>query len=517
MKKKITNLKVGLDEELEEKLKLKDPNFSDYRVLKKSLDARGQKTPEFVYSLDLYTNGAKAPKIKFNLDKSKLPKDMDKPIIIGSGPAGLFAALRLVERGIHCILLEQGTKTKERLKDIAQYWRKGALNPDNNVCHGEGGAGLFSDGKLITRIKSPHIQYVMNQLVRFGAPEEIEYLSNPHVGSDKIRRVIPILRDYLEANGCTIHFNTKVDKLKMENKHITGVVTTSNQVFNSNHVVLACGHSATDFFYTLQEQDVFMETKPFAIGLRVEHPQDVINKIQYRKHHEHPKLSAANYKLTYNNNDKSVGVYSFCMCPGGFVLTSSTEPGTVVSNGMSNYRRNSPYANSAIVVTFNPPNIKDVFSGLNYRTKIEKQAYQLVVNEGGNKELPAQYLTDFINNKKSQHLNKSSSLSGSVGTNLNPLFPSHVQTELKNAFEKFNKNMKGFIHEKAQVFGVESRTSCPIRITRDKQTLQSLSHVGLYPCGEGAGYAGGITSAACDGINVAEKIYELTLNKKSQA
>jgi len=510
MKKKISNLKIGLDEELEEKLKLKDPNFSDYRVLKKSLDARGNKTPEFVYTLDLYSRGAKAPKIKFNLEKSKLPKNMEKPIIVGSGPAGLFAALRLVERGISCILLEQGTQTKERLKDIAQYWRKGHLNPDNNVCHGEGGAGLFSDGKLITRIKSPHIEYVMNQLVRFGAPEEIEYLSNPHVGSDKIRRVIPIMRDYLEANGCTIHFNTKMEKLITANGNITGVITAKGKQFNSNHVVLACGHSATDLFHTLKEQDVYMETKPFAIGLRVEHPQDVINQIQYKKHYNHPKLSAANYKLTYNNTDKSVGVYSFCMCPGGFVLTSSTEAGTVVSNGMSNYRRNSPYANSAIVVTFDPPDINDVFSGLKYRSKIEKQAYKLVTNEGGNRELPAQYLTDFIINKKSGQLDKSSSLSGTVGTNLNPLFPDKIQTELKNAFEKFNSNMKGFIHEKAQVFGVESRTSCPIRITRDKDSLESLSHSGLYPCGEGAGYAGGITSAACDGINVAEKIYELT-------
>ncbi len=507
MSKKIENLKVYLDEDLEEKLRLIDPLYSDFKVLKKSLDARQRHSPHFNYTLDLYTKGAKAPKIEFQLEKiSRKVSNDERPIIIGSGPAGLFAALRLVERGIPCILLEQGSPTKERLKDIAQYWRKGKLNPDNNVCHGEGGAGLFSDGKLITRIKSPHIKYVMNQLVKFGAPEEIEYLSNPHVGSDKIRRVIPVMREYLESHGCTIYFNTKVKEITFTNKVTSGVKCTKGQVFKSPHVILACGHSATDVFEMLRKKEVYMEAKPFAIGLRVEHPQEAVNKIQYRDYYDHPKLGSANYKLTYNNKSNGVGVYSFCMCPGGYVLSSSTEVDGVVCNGMSNYRRNSPFANSAIVVTLDMKDPKNVFAGLNYRRKLEKQTMDLVKQAGGYKELPVQTLENFMKNKKGD-IHKSSSLSGEVSARLNTLFTPEVNNELKNAFEKFNTSMKGFIHPKAQVFGVESRTSCPLRVTRDPETFESLSHKGLFPCGEGAGYAGGITSAACDGIRIAEVLY----------
>ena len=506
MKKKLSNVKLGLDDILEEKLKVLEPTLSDFKVIKKSLDARGKKAPHFVYTLDIYTDGDKAPEIKFPIDPLNSEKKPSAPLIIGSGPAGLFAALRLVERGIPCTLLEQGTETKQRLKDIASYWRKGELNPVNNVCHGEGGAGLFSDGKLITRIKSPHIGYVMNRLVQFGAPPEIEYLSNPHVGSDKIRRVIPIMREYLKENGCKIIFNTKVTELLFEQSKVIGAKDQNGENHLSEHVILACGHSANDLFYKLHEQGVFIENKDFAIGLRVEHPQEQVNKIQYNEYADHPSLDTANYKLTYNNNN--VGVYSFCMCPGGYVLSSSTEPGTVVCNGMSNYKRNSPFANSAIVVTFKTPS-EELFSGLKYRTQLEQKTYSLLEQAGGSRELPTQYLTDFLNNKKSSELDKTSSLSGAIPTNLTPLFPSHVYNELKNAFHSFDTKMKGFISDKAKVFAIESRTSCPIRMTRDNHSLESISSPGLYPCGEGAGYAGGITSAACDGINVAEKIYEL--------
>ncbi len=505
--KNFKNLKVGLDEDLEEKLKLLEPKVSDYKILRKSLDARGYKKPYFVYEIDLYKDGNKAPAKTFPLERINTSEKIKPVIIVGSGPAGLFAALRLSERGIPSLLLEQGTETKERLKDIAQFWRKAKLNPKNNVCHGEGGAGLFSDGKLITRIKSPHISYVMNRLVKFGAPAEIEYLNNPHVGSDKIRRVIPVMRSYLLNNLCKIQFNTKVKELAINKNYVTGVVDENGVTYDSDQVILACGHSANDLFSTLRNQEIYMESKSFAIGLRVEHSQTDINKIQYKDYYDHPNLDSANYKLTYNNKNKNIGVYSFCMCPGGYVLTSSTEPGTVVSNGMSNYNRNSPYANSAIVVTYTPPE-GDVFSGLDHRTHLEKRTYDVLKSAGGDRELPAQTLIDFLNNKKSTDLGKTSSLSGAVPVNLVPLFSKEMHSELSHAFHNFDKKMKGFINPHSKVFAIESRTSCPIRITRDNDTLESLSHKGLYPCGEGAGYAGGITSAACDGVKIADKIYE---------
>lgn len=509
----LKDIKLGLDEELKERLALLEPGFTDFRVLRESLDARRRHDPHFIFSVLVAGPGEKINPPKYYVPKVSLPasfKPEDRPLIIGSGPAGLFAALRLVERGIPCQLFERGSRAEIRIKGINQFWRYGKLDLEDNVCFGEGGAGLYSDGKLITRIKSPDIPYVMNRLVQFGAPAEIEYLSNPHVGSDRIRRVIPKLREFLIQNGCEMHFNQKVEKLLFEGKKITGIKTKDGKTHRSSQVILATGHSSEDMLQHLAEEGVYMEGKSFAMGLRIEHPQTLINKIQYRDAAEHPRLGSANYKLAHHDKDQDVGVYSFCMCPGGFVLSSGTEADGLVCNGMSNYRRNSPYANAAIVVSVDHKAYfgSDLQGGLKLRREIEKEAFLRVQKNGGTKELPAQRVEDFLASRPSKKLPLNSSPSAALSIRLDDVFPKKISTKIKEGLEKFNQNLPGFISEEAMLFGVETRTSCPVRITRDESSLESLSHAGLYPCGEGAGYAGGITSAACDGIKIADRIAE---------
>ncbi len=514
MSKILNNVPIGLDEELEEKLQWLVPQHGPYRILRQSVDARSRHNPHFVYSLEVAEAGETLKEQSFELDRvagldSSSVLNPDLPLIIGSGPAGLFAALRLVERGIPCHLFERGSASEERIKGINKFWRYGELDPRNNVCYGEGGAGLYSDGKLITRIKSDHIPYVLNRLVQFGAPKEIEYLANPHVGSDRIRRVIPRLRKFLLENGCQIHFNTQVTEMLFEKNQIIGVKTEHGKTFRSSFVVLATGHSAEDMIYHLKDQGVALEGKSYAMGLRVEHPQKLINQIQYRDHANHPKLGSANYKITHHDDKTGVGVYSFCMCPGGYVLSSGTEIDGVVCNGMSNYHRNSPYANAALVVSLDHKTLfgDSIFGGMEFRKDLEKKSYQAVLKTGGKKELPIQNLVGFLENKV-KPLSPHSSPSGVASVNWQELLPSVISEKLKEGLHQFEKKMKGFIHPEAQLFGIESRTSCPIRVCRHDETLESTSHKGLYPAGEGAGYAGGITSAACDGVRIAEKIFE---------
>lgn len=495
-----------MDQTLEEVLAWKFPNHGEFRILRKSVDARRRHDVRWVYSVEIAESGQKLPQPEFIIPKLA-QKTQEKPIIIGAGPAGLFAALRLVERGLSCILIEQGSEAGARIKGINQYWRYGKLDPKNNVCFGEGGAGLYSDGKLITRIKSPEIPYVMNRLVQFGAPDEIQYLSNPHVGSDRIRRVIPFLRNFLIQNGCEIYFDEEVTEFLFEKHKMQGVVTHSGKKFLANHVVLATGHSANRVFDRLLESKVSMEGKSFAIGLRIEHPQQLINQIQYRSHAQNEQLGAANYRLTHHDNQTGVGVYTFCMCPGGYVLSSGTDADGIVSNGMSNYKRNSPFANAAVVVSLDHEKYfgSDLMGGMKFRESLEQKAWQEIQNAGGSKELPAQSLADFMNGRLGP-VRAGSSPSGSLPVRLDKLLPDDFRTKLIEGLTHFNDSMKGFISQDAILYGMETRTSCPVRITRDPQSLQSISHEGLYPCGEGAGYAGGITSAACDGLKVAEAI-----------
>ena len=374
---------------------------------------------------------------------------------------------------------------------------------------------IYSDGKLITRIRSPHIPYVLARLVEFGAPEEIRYLSNPHIGSDKIRRLIPKIRERLEALGCEIHYNTKVEELLYESGAVVGVKTQNGKLFKSPWTLLATGHSATDMFEHLESAGVHLEGKSFAMGLRIEHPQEQINKIQYREAYDHPKLGAANYKLTDHDHETGIGVYSFCMCPGGYVLSSGTDEDAIVCNGMSNYNRNSKFANSGIVVTIDHEKSfgSDTFGGLKFRRDIEKSAFQEVKNSGGKKEIPSQTVLDFLKQRKGKAL-PTSSPSGVLPVRLDEVISPRLYKALVKSLESFDRKMAGFIGPTAQLHGVESRTSCPVRITRDNETFESVSHKGLYPGGEGAGYAGGITSAAVDGIRIAEKIIE-TVTPKS--
>lgn len=501
------NLEVPLEKTLEEVLAWKAPGHGEFRILRKSVDARRRHEARWVYSVEIAAAGEKLSTPEFPVPKIAATPD-EIPIIIGAGPAGLFAALRLVERGIRCRLFEQGSEAGTRIKGINQYWRYGKLDPKNNVCFGEGGAGLYSDGKLITRIKSAEIPYVMHRLVQFGAPAEIQYLSNPHVGSDRIRRVIPKMREYLRAHGCEIHFDTEITELLFEGKHLAGVKTDRGETFRSAHAILATGHSAVKIIDHLRDLGVTIEGKSFAMGLRVEHPQKLINQIQYRQFAEHPQLGSANYRLTHHDKATGIGVYSFCMCPGGYVLSSGTEPDGVVSNGMSNYHRNSPFANAAVVVTvdhdrhFGP----NIFGGMDLRRQLETRAYEAVRAAGGQRELPAQTLGDFLAGRASKTLREGSSPSGALPVRLDQLLPDEIRANLVEGLRAFNDSMKGFLSDEAVLYGVETRTSCPVRVTRDAETLESVSHAGLYPCGEGAGYAGGITSAACDGIKIAEAI-----------
>lgn len=505
MAKVIKDITLGLDDELEEKLGWLAPQFSQYRILRQSVDARKKRDIKMVYTVEVAGPNETLSDQRILLNPaSPLP---DKPIIVGAGPAGLFAALRFVERGVPCLLIERGSPAEARIKGINRFWRYGELDPQNNVCFGEGGAGLYSDGKLITRIKSPHIPYVLQRLTDFGAPAEIQYLANPHVGSDKIRRLIPRIREYLVQKGCQIYFDTQVKSLITTDSKIKGVMTNQGP-FYSESVILATGHSATDTLEILHQQGVFMEGKSFAMGLRIEHPQELINQCQYGENAQHPKLKAANYRLTEHDHKTGVGVYSFCMCPGGFVLSSGTEIDGLVCNGMSNFNRGSKFANAAIVVSLDHQKLfgADLWGGMKLRRQLEQQAYLEIKQQGGTKELPVQKVSDFLNGQMTRDLPAVSSPSGVRLMRLDKLLPSYMAESIKKGLIEFDKLLPGFASNKGHLYGVESRTSCPLRITRDEKTLQSLSHQGLYPCGEGAGYAGGITSAACDGIRVADQI-----------
>ena len=507
MPKKFEQLQVGLDEDLREKLAWMVPNYGSHRILRQSVDARRSAFPHWVYAVEVYEQGETPLDPRFEVEKATLADGSARPLIVGSGPAGLFAAIRLVERGIPCAIVERGSEGSKRIAAINRFWRYGELDLENNVCFGEGGAGLYSDGKLITRIKSPHIAYVMDRLVKFGAPEEIKYLANPHVGSDRIRRVIPRIREYLRANGCEIHFDSPMARLLVEGSRVRGIELRDGRSMSSPFVALATGHSAEDVFESLREAGIFMEGKSFALGLRIEHPQALINKIQFRSHAEHPALGAANYRLADHDAASGVGVYSFCMCPGGYVLSSGTSADGAVSNGMSNYWRNSPFANAAIVVSVDHDARfgASAFAGLEFRRRLERDAVDSVRAAGGTHQLPVQRAIDFVEGRAGDAL-KTSSPSGAVSVRLDRLLPQDIADRLRASLARFDRSMRGFLSPEAQLHGIESRTSCPVRVTRDPITLQSVSHPGLYPVGEGAGYAGGITSAACDGVRVADAI-----------
>ncbi|MGK0367510.1 MAG: putative FAD-dependent dehydrogenase, partial [Thermoproteota archaeon] len=377
---------------------------------------------------------------------------------------------------------------------------------------GEGGAGLFSDGKLITRIKSSFVKYVMRKFVEFGAPAETEYTSNPHLGSNKIRTIITKISDHLKSQGHNILYNSRVDELIYEGNKVIGVLLSSGEKLFSEHIILAAGHSCQKMYEHLQENNVAMVAKSFAVGVRIEHPRREIDKIQYGEFASDELIGAARYRLSYHNNKSDKGTYSFCMCPGGHVLATSTEENSLVCNGMSNFSRSSPWSNSALVVSVTKGKDfkeSEILAGLRFQQEIEEKAYSLSLKQASGKELPAITVKEFLKNRLTkEELPKTSCPSKLFKADFNEIFPEFIIDHLRVALYEFDKNMPGFSSGKSVLIAPETRTSAPVTVLRDKKSLVSTSHFGLYPCGEGAGYAGGITSAAVDGIKVAESIME---------
>jgi uncharacterized protein len=503
--------KIPFDLDLDQYLKKNHPLVDDYRLISKSLDARGAgrgKKPICHYCLETIGKGESFEVFKQEFE----PKDLKgkPPIIIGAGPAGLFCALRLAEYGVASIILERGAPANERMKHISRHWRRGVFDKENNVCFGEGGAGLFSDGKLITRVKSPHIKYVMNKLVEFGAPKEVAYVSNPHLGSNKIRALISKITDHLRFLGHEIRYHQKVEKLLYRENSVVGVELKNGDKLYSDHVILAAGHSAHEMYHHLEENLVSMKQKDFAVGVRIEHFRREMDKMQFGDFAGHENLGTARYRLSYHDHEAERGTYSFCMCPGGYVLSSGTDEKGIVVNGMSNFAQNSPWSNAALVVTIKSGrdfSSNNLLSGLDFQKNIENHAFNLSSKYASGKEVPAQTIEQFLSGKAADVKNqKHSCPSGVFSQNLDDLLPEFVTRELKTALGDFDKKIKGFSSGRGVLMAPETRTSAPVNIQRDKQSLVSTSHTGLYPCGEGAGHAGGITSAAVDGINVAESI-----------
>lgn len=496
--------------DVEEYLDSHFKGYVDYRIINQSLDARGAprgRTPKYTYNIELIYSGEQFEAHRETF--SDLGNLKSTPIIIGAGPGGLFCALRFADYGIKSIILERGDRAHRRMIHIAKFWRYGEFDTENNVCYGEGGAGLFSDGKLITRIKSPFVQYVMNRFVDFGAPKETAYISNPHLGSNKIRALINSMTDYLRSKGCEVRYNTRVDELLFDGNKVVGVKLNNGEKIFSDHIILATGHSAKEIYSHLNDHKVEMKQKDFAVGVRIEHPRELIDTIQYGNF-KGEELGAARYRLSYEDPGSKKGTYSFCMCPGGYVLSSGTEADGIVVNGMSNYARNSRWSNSALVVSVRAGidfSEKDLLAGMHFQHAIEKKAYEASKSLASGKELPSATLKDFLKGKLSNDaLPKTSTPSGIVKAELRDILPNFIIKHLENALIKFDESMKGFVSEKALLIAPETRTSAPLTILRDKETLESTSHQGLYPCGEGAGHAGGITSAAVDGVRIAMSI-----------
>ncbi len=504
--------------ELVRKLKIPINSLLSYKIHKESIDARKKPDLFFVYEIDVQVKEEESilRKNKSN-DILKTPKEdylfhptgtlplLNRPVIVGAGPAGLFATYMLASEGYNPLLIERGKCVEERKKDVETFWETGILNPDSNVQFGEGGAGTFSDGKLNTLVKDQENRgrKVFEIFVKHGAPKEILYKNKPHIGTDILFSVIQNMRKEIIKMGGEIRYNTCLTDLNIENNKIVSIKVNENEVIKTNVLVLAIGHSSRDTFELLYYKNMKMEPKPFAIGVRMSHPQKMIDKSQYGVE-EHPILGASSYKLTHHATNGR-GVYTFCMCPGGYVVNSSSEKGYLAINGMSNYARDSKVANAAILVTISPKDFgNSALDGIFYQRELEKKAYEL-----GCGKIPIQRLEDFKANRISKHFNSSFlSFKGKYkGANLNFLFDTCITEALKEGISSFGKKIKGFDDKDAILSGVESRTSSPVRILRNDFGESNIE--GVYPCGEGAGYAGGITSASMDGI----KIYEWIAKK----
>lgn len=491
---------------------IKAETITGYSILKQSIDARS-KQPWINLSLQVYINEPFQERelLQFNFrDVSKADK---KVVIIGAGPAGLFAALQLIEAGIKPILLERGKAVRARRRDLAILNKEGEVNPESNYCFGEGGAGTYSDGKLYTRSsKRGDINRILNLFVHFGAEEKILYEAHPHIGTNKLPGIITAMREKIIECGGDFLFEKKVVDFILHNQEIKGVKTQDGNSFDGDAVILATGHSARDIFYLLHDKKILIESKPFALGVRVEHPQSLIDNSQYHCNIRSEYLPPASYSWVQQVDGK--GVFSFCMCPGGIIAPAATSPGELVVNGWSPSKRNNPYANSGIVVTVEENDMAaykkhGALAALHFQQAVEKKAFDI---GGGKFVAPAQRLVDFANNKISADLPDCSYLPGTNSSNLKDVLPGFINKSLQIAFAEYGKKMKGYFTNDAIVVATESRTSSPVRIPRDSNTLEHPKINKLYPCGEGAGYAGGIVSAAMDGERVA-KMVEKAINK----
>ena len=526
------------------RLSSSESNITEFSIFKRGTDARKRDTILFVYTVDVAVKNEAVLLKKLKSDKrisvtpdtsyqfvaiapSPQPSPVKgegvnhagklRPVIVGFGPAGIFAALILAQSGFKPIVLERGKAVRERTKDTWGMWRKGELNPESNVQFGEGGAGTFSDGKLYSQIKDNGFygRKVLNEFVKAGAPPEILYLSHPHIGTFKLVGMVEAMRADIIALGGEIRFESRVDDIAVDHGKIQGVTLANGEHIATNHLILAIGHSARDTFELVHKRGIYIEAKPFAIGFRIEHPQSLIDKARYGNNHHavQKQLGAADYKLVHHA-ENGRAAYSFCMCPGGTVVAAASEAGRVVVNGMSQYSRNERNANSGIVVGIDPVDFEPDYSGdpttsplagVALQRQLESQAYIL---GGSNYQAPAQLLGDFLNGTPSTRLGavQASYTPGVTLGDLTSALPDYAISAIREALPAFGKQIKGYDLPDALLTGVETRTSSPVRIKRNEATMQSVNTQGLYPTGEGAGYAGGIFSAAVDGIKAAEAV-----------
>jgi len=487
-------------------------SITGYFIQKKSIDARGRQTYINI-SLEAFIDEPfhKRELQKFNF--TDVTKSSKRIIIVGAGPAGLFAALHLIEKGIKPIIIERGKDVKARRRDLAILNKEGIINPESNYCFGEGGAGTYSDGKLYTRsTKRGDVSRILNLLVHFGAEDNILYEAHPHIGTNKLPQIITAIREKIIACGGEILFDKKLTDLIIEDDIIKKIKTADGTVIEGDAVILATGHSARDIFLLLQSKKILIEFKPFALGVRVEHPQSLIDSVQYHCTVRDSFLPPASYNLVQQVDGK--GVFSFCMCPGGIIAPASTHAGEIVVNGWSPSKRNNPYANSGIVVSVEEKDITHfnkygALAGMYFQQQVEQKSF---IAGGGKFVAPAQRLVDFTENKESSSLPVCSYLPGINSVGLKEILPPFINNRLVEAFKEFGKKMRGYFTNEAVVVATESRTSSPVRIPRNTETLNHPQVKNLYPCGEGAGYAGGIVSAAMDGENCAAMAF-INLNR----
>lgn len=522
---RVTGIRLSLDQEesmlpdeLAKKLKIERDKIVFWRIWKKSLDARRKSSINFVYTIDFTVENENEIIKKINkkgvskaIDQERKYKKKNffsdnRPVIIGTGPAGLFAGLVLAEMGYKPILLERGKKIEDRVKDVREFWNTGKLNVESNVQFGEGGAGTFSDGKLTTMINDPRSRKVLQYFVEAGAPEEILYLNKPHIGTDILRRVVIELRKKIIDLGGEVKFQSKATDFEIENSQIASVIINNDEKLVTDKVILALGHSARDTFKVLYEKGFEIQQKKFSIGVRIEHPQKLVDMAQYGESYGHPRLGAADYKLA-SHFDNGRSAYTFCMCPGGRVVAAASEAGMLVTNGMSEHARNRENANAALLVNVGPEDFqgRHPLAGVEFQREWERKAF---VEGGSNFLAPAQKVGDFLQGIPSNNYKNvtPSYKPGVTMTDLSKCLPDYVTDTLRKAIIEFDKKIKGFADSNAIITGVETRSSSPVRILRREDYQSNIR--GVYPTGEGAGYAGGIISAAVDGIRIAEKIGE---------